>query len=317
MNKALKVRKHFIVLAVVILLQSSLVSLASGMSDVEGHWAEREIHYAIEENWMRGYSDSEFGANEPLTRAEMAVVLSRILNLSPKTASFTDVPQEHWAALSISAVSEEGYMMGYPDGSFSPNSLISREELAATLVRAFPLTVEGEEVHFSDVASERWSFEAIQTLVSNGIVSGYPDGTFQPTQPVTRAELAVILQRMMDSSKRIWNLQAIKNSLTVGMTQEEVIHLFGESYHIVDPVLAQPGPVWRYDLGTQEDYEYDAIADSIDLEGLREQQVQYQLFLNWSEKERLEHYTIYYADGAGIYEYRMRANGESETTQIR
>lgn len=146
MYKKRGIRKSIIVwLVKILLLQTSAFSVASELSDVKGHWAESAIEYVIERDWMRGYSDSEFGANEPLTRAEMAVVLSRILNLSPKTASFTDVPQEHWAALSISAVSEEGYMMGYPDGSFSPNSLISREELATTIKSDFMCKIPSVE----------------------------------------------------------------------------------------------------------------------------------------------------------------------------
>ena len=56
--------------------------------------------------------------------------------------------------------------------------------------------LEGEEPMFEDVEEGRWSYDAIRWCAERGLLQGYPDGTFKPEEPVTREQLAVILQRL-------------------------------------------------------------------------------------------------------------------------
>ncbi|MGI6013763.1 MAG: S-layer homology domain-containing protein [Oscillospiraceae bacterium] len=94
------------------------------------------------------------------------------------------------------------YIIGYPDGSVQPEGQITREEVATIFfrlltdeTREFAMTKENT---FSDVSSSRWSNTAISTLANLDIVSGYPDGTFQPSQSITRAEMATIIARFAE-----------------------------------------------------------------------------------------------------------------------
>lgn len=91
------------------------------------------------------------------------------------------------------------YISGYPDGTVKPTGNITREEVAAIFYRLLKDSVRKENAteinNFSDVSADRWSNKAISTLASMGILSGYPDGTFKPAAPITRAEFAVVVSQ--------------------------------------------------------------------------------------------------------------------------
>ncbi len=91
------------------------------------------------------------------------------------------------------------YISGYPDGTIKPTGNITREEVASIFYRLLKDSVRTENGtesnSFSDVPSDRWSNKAVSTLASMGILSGYPDGTFRPTAPITRAEFAVVASK--------------------------------------------------------------------------------------------------------------------------
>lgn len=96
------------------------------------------------------------------------------------------------------------YINGYPDGTFRPNDFISRAEVVAILVRILEIdTSEAGESLFSDVSEEDWYYDEIQAIAKNDIISGYPDGTFRPKEPITHAEVATILSNYW-GSKRIF-----------------------------------------------------------------------------------------------------------------
>ena len=88
------------------------------------------------------------------------------------------------------------YIIGYPDGSVRPEGSITRAEVATIFFRL--LTDEARETYwcqvngYTDVPYESWFNNAISTLSNMGIVSGYPDGSFRPDAPITRAELTKI-----------------------------------------------------------------------------------------------------------------------------
>ena len=100
---------------------------------------------------------------------------------------------------SPSGDAHERYITGYPDGTFRPENSITREEIATMLIRALELdeNLSTNESPFSDVASGRWSAPFIQKSKELEYLTGYPDGTFLPTSPMTRAELATGLVRIL------------------------------------------------------------------------------------------------------------------------
>lgn len=165
-------------------------------TDTEGHWAKANIDLLISKGLLTGYPDGSFRPNHSLTRAEAIKVIATHLGLEGQASSFTDVATGHWANQYIGAAFQAELMQGYNDGTFRPNEMISRAELAALITRAFEIKGNGQ-ASFTDVDTSSWSYEYIDALASNNIVTGYTDGTFKPNQAITRAEFATIVSRIL------------------------------------------------------------------------------------------------------------------------
>ncbi|WP_131012344.1 S-layer homology domain-containing protein [Paenibacillus thalictri] len=90
----------------------------------------------------------------------------------------------------------KAYMTGYPDGTFGPDKNISRAELASLLARVYDREATQSAIAFTDVAASHWAKEAIEKAAKMGLMQGYPDASFKPEQPVTRAEMAAIAARL-------------------------------------------------------------------------------------------------------------------------
>ena len=161
---------------------------------------ERHIAY------ITGYEDGTFHPNAQITRAEVAVILYRLLTDASRDVfgtsvnSFTDVPANEWFNTAVSTLAKAQVLTGYPDGTFLPNAPITRAELATVLTRLSVLVNLSREitpVDFSDVA-DHWAVSFIRTAANNGWINGYDDGTFRPDSSVTRAEAVTMLNRMLD-----------------------------------------------------------------------------------------------------------------------
>ncbi len=114
-----------------------------------------------------------------------------------ETVTFSDIEGYAWAKEAIEALATRGIVNGKADGVFAPADNITREEFAKILSLAFDLNKDNVSCDFSDVSKDRWSYEYIAVMYSNGIITGYPDGTFKPGNFVTREEMAVMLCRVL------------------------------------------------------------------------------------------------------------------------
>lgn len=166
----------------------------------------REDHYTF----LVGYPDGSFGPSRNMTRAEVTTMFARLLTeqIEPDktyTNTFNDVPKSHWAANYIGYMQQFGIINGY-NGSFRPNDPVTRAEFAAIASRFEKLT-EGTK-SFSDVPSTHWAAKYINFAATRGWVTGYPDGTFKPGNPITRAEVATVTCRLLE---RIADQDYIRN----------------------------------------------------------------------------------------------------------
>jgi hypothetical protein len=157
------------------------------------HWAVDYIVYLTDNNIISGYPDNTFRPSNNITRAEFAKIVVMALGASLPTSYkgyFPDVPSTHWAWKYIEKAKELGILKGYPDGSFRPGKEITRAEIAKMVVNAGGFITNTSGSRFPDVPPTHWAYNFIMTAKNEGIVGGYPDGTFRPDNSANRAEAA-------------------------------------------------------------------------------------------------------------------------------
>jgi len=137
-----------------------------------------------------------------LTSTSVTTVLfASLLSLStPSTPTFSDI-QSYWGQECISQMAPRKLVSGYPDGSFRPNSTITRAEFAVLMLNAFPdAPVKRSGTTFKDVPANHWANKAIQDAYRRGFFSGYPGGLFQPSQPIPRVQAIGVLAGALNYS---------------------------------------------------------------------------------------------------------------------
>ena len=159
-------------------------------------WATEAIEELVDQGVISGNDDGSFAPNRQLNRAEVAKIVALATGVevvSPVSQTFPDVPRGAWFYDYIETMYANGWIDGYPDGYFRPEVGINRAEVAKMSVQAFGIDqVTPRTPSFSDVRSTDWFYSYVETAVDNGLMLGYGDGTFGPSNPVTRAETAVI-----------------------------------------------------------------------------------------------------------------------------
>ncbi|HQD76211.1 MAG TPA: S-layer homology domain-containing protein [Bacillota bacterium] len=167
---------------------------ATNLNDVAGHWAYDNINKLVTLGCISGYPDGSFKPENTITRAEFATLLVKAFKLEGNGGkTFTDTTA-HWARDYIATAATNGLVNGYPDGTFGPDDLITREQMAVMIVKAAKLAPVAEAPQFADSGSiSPWAREAIATATENGIMRGYPDNTVRPGGSATRAEAVTVI----------------------------------------------------------------------------------------------------------------------------
>lgn len=115
----------------------------------------------------------------------------------PKPKPTVEIPDDD--ALGLNNTDHFAYVVGYENGEVQPQNSITRAEVAAIFFRLLENGIRSENFthqnDFSDVAADAWYCSSVSTLSRMGIIAGYPDGTFRPNAPITRAEFAAIATR--------------------------------------------------------------------------------------------------------------------------
>ena len=107
--------------------------------------------------------------------------------------AFSDT-KTHWANTCIEQLSTQRLVTGYPDKTFKPLATLTRAEFAVLMLNAFrDIPPARRAVTFRDVPSNHWAAQAIRQAYERQFFSGYPDGTFQPSQPIPRTQALAIL----------------------------------------------------------------------------------------------------------------------------
>lgn len=102
----------------------------------------------------------------------------------------------HWAATEIEKLTKIGILRGFPDGLFKPDQPVTRAQFAKIMTIALRIPeVKPASPTFSDVPTNHWAYGYIEAAAKRGLLKGFPDGTFKPEDPVSKAQAAAIIAR--------------------------------------------------------------------------------------------------------------------------
>ena len=197
-------KKIRIVMISMILVLAGMISVcAEGISykDVsEGKWYTEAIFFVSEKGYMTGYSKDEFRPDGKVSRGQIAQILYAMENKPMNRVTlFSDIKQGKWYYDAVNWAGANGIMAGYSTGKFGPTDLVTRQQLATVLykyarAKNLDLSPNGNLSAFKDAKEiSEYAVIAMNWAVGKDLIHGTDKG-LEPKSPVTRAQLAVILQ---------------------------------------------------------------------------------------------------------------------------
>lgn len=173
-------------------------------TDVQTHWAYSYIHYAYENDLVKGVSATQFSPDTNVTRAQLAVLLARMAGADPSTPymhPYTDIAPDAWYGWAVGYLWQRGVLHDVDGGMFKADEGVTREQTIALIGKVIPYTgtiwrpmdcTDREQV-------SAYALEALDGLYNRNVIKGSTGGNFNPTSTLTRAELVTILYRLATS----------------------------------------------------------------------------------------------------------------------
>lgn len=176
---------------------------------VEYVYSHKDLTYII------GYPDESVRADAPMTRAEAATVFYRLYDgeypaftRRMSGSTFEDVKTGLWFYKEVETLYNSGIVDGTGEHTFSPDEPVTRAEFAVMAARFAGLDYKGGNV-FDDVPVGHWAYSYINAAANAGWVEGYPDGSFRPDEPISRAEVVRLVNGMINRSVMLDKLKAL------------------------------------------------------------------------------------------------------------
>jgi len=162
-------------------------------------WYYQYVKSLYDAGITNGCGNGKYCPNNYVTRAEMAAFIARAMGLSMPSCTdqpFTDIPEGSWFCSSVAAIKDAGITNGYSDGTYRPNNLVTRAEMAAFIARAKGFaTSECDSLVFSDISIGAWYCKYVKAIKDANITNGCGNGKYCPNNYVTRAEMAAFIAR--------------------------------------------------------------------------------------------------------------------------
>ena len=216
--------KKFLCLILTVLTVAAMIPLALSVSSAgdvfpftavpADKWYRPEVEFAWENGLMQGVSATKFAPGSPMTRAMFVTILCRLSGEETEiTDRFSDVPANKWYAPYVGWAARSGLVLGYTDGTFRPEKNITRQEVAATIVRyaeyvnmRLPGHSATSPEKFADKGSiSAWAADYVDTLRKAGVFNGDKAGRFNPKADITRAEAATLLHNILKVTENLWD----------------------------------------------------------------------------------------------------------------
>ena len=192
--------KKTILLTLLFLLIS--IPVLGAPKDIKGHWAEKNINWAIQQGIIKGYPDGTFKPDEAITKAEYYRITNQSEPVEVDTTikveeTFSDIKQNDWFYTEVQKGITSGYLT--QDGEpLRANDKIERQDAARIISYTQHWTEEIDGVYrFRDHQSIAQKYKGlVGAAATHNIVRGYPDGTLKPTSSLTRAEVVTMVKNL-------------------------------------------------------------------------------------------------------------------------
>ena len=177
-------------------------------TDIKNHWASDAITNMANKGVIKGYEDGSFKPSATITRGEFAALLARAFDIqnTGSTSPFKDVQTDKWYTDSIVALHNSGIVTGRADGTFGVSEAITNEEICTMIYRTLQaLQIQVPEtnpsgIQFTDENNiSSYAKAAVSALTKAEVIKGQPDGSFGPKSSTIRAQVAVMLDRLLTS----------------------------------------------------------------------------------------------------------------------
>lgn len=169
--------------------------------DLTGHWAQASVQKWLSSGLIQGYPDHTFRPNAEITRAEFVSLINHLFGFTAQSKeAYTDVPADSWFANAFSIAREAGYYTGYPGNAAKPGEPLTRQDAAVLLARAFEFSGNEAASTLNYPDQEHigvYAREAVRAL--SGYFQGYPNGTLRPEEPITRAEIVTLIDKLVSA----------------------------------------------------------------------------------------------------------------------
>jgi N-acetylmuramoyl-L-alanine amidase len=187
----------------------TVIEVNKSFADLASHWSKADVELLANKLVVDGVAEGKFDADRSITRAEFAALVVRSLGLTEETAasSFKDVNATAWYANTVTTATYAGIINGYEDNTFRPDATLTREELAAMVIRALNYASVASEVpaakqaeilgKFKDANKIVWAQKEVAAAVNAGIINGLTDDTIGSSSQATRAQAATMLKRFL------------------------------------------------------------------------------------------------------------------------
>ncbi|MEI6309212.1 MAG: S-layer homology domain-containing protein [bacterium] len=171
--------------------------------------------------------------------AKVPEVIASVISTAVTEVSrvFSDI-SGHWAQKELEKLSKIGILKGFPDGFFKPDQNITRAQFAKVITIALRIPeVKPASPTFPDVATNHWAYGYVEAAVKRGLLTGFPDGTFRPEDPVSKPQIAKIISQengwtaspvtpsFSDIGKDHWAFPYVEGALKMGILRKPDPHI--------------------------------------------------------------------------------------------
>ncbi|MEK4295513.1 glycosyl hydrolase family 95 catalytic domain-containing protein [Paenibacillus sp. FSL R5-0914] len=188
----------------------TIVQNKKTFDDMVGHWAQKDVETLASKLIINGMTDRTFNPSSQVSRAQFTVLLVRGLGLTTDSLSnvFTDVGTTKWYAKDVNTAAKLGLVQGVSEGKFSPDTMITREQMIVMIMKAIHLVQDdhGTEAQVrtpfadQDLISD-YASNAVTEAASKGLIKGKTETTLAPQDAATRAEATLMIKQLLQYLK--------------------------------------------------------------------------------------------------------------------